>query len=345
MKERNSHKNITPCFIVGIGRSGTTLLTNMLNGHESISAAPENNFILFGEPLRKITSQTTLIQEFNLMTKLKHNHTYSIWEPDISKLDISDTLNYSSICKWVYCHSTQDKNPESIRVFVDKNPIYSLYIKKILKIFPDARFIVLTRDYRDNILSRKKYTEGFISRFIVSLAAAWNHYYAKILKAKAKDENRFHLIRYEDLVKDPSVELSSICSFLNLDFQESMLNTLHSSLLDRFDKTNAPESVKTKIHEMHNRLSKPIDSERVNYWVGKFSRREILIQEKLCNRLGDKFGYLRTQAPNFITQIGVIAEIIIIYPLFRATLFIYYLPYYHFPWKLKKWWFKLKNGI
>ena len=99
MKERNSHLNITPCFIVGIGRSGTTLLTNMLNGHESISAAPENNFILFGEPLRKITSQKTLIQEFNLMTKLKHNHTYSIWEPDISTLEKDNVLDYSSICK------------------------------------------------------------------------------------------------------------------------------------------------------------------------------------------------------------------------------------------------------
>ena len=74
MKEPNSHKNITPCFILGIGRSGTTLLTNMLNGHEFISAAPENNFILFGEPLRKITSPKTLIHEFKSLTKLKQSN-------------------------------------------------------------------------------------------------------------------------------------------------------------------------------------------------------------------------------------------------------------------------------
>lgn len=34
-------------FIVGIGRSGTTLLMSMLNAHPSIQAAPEINFFNF----------------------------------------------------------------------------------------------------------------------------------------------------------------------------------------------------------------------------------------------------------------------------------------------------------
>ncbi len=45
---------------------------------------------------------------------------------------------------------------DKIIAFGDKNPGYSIYTEKLIKLFPDSKFIYLNRDYRDNFVSLKK---------------------------------------------------------------------------------------------------------------------------------------------------------------------------------------------
>ncbi|MBQ20620.1 MAG: hypothetical protein CMD31_07675 [Flavobacteriales bacterium] len=339
MGTQKNNLDITPCFIVGIGRSGTTLLTDMLNGNPCISAAPENNFILFGKKLSTL-SGSNLIAEFKTLFTLNHNHTQSIWKPDLSfleKYNINEKqINYQELCKEVYLHNNPAKDQNQIKVFVDKNPVYSLYIKDLIALFPDAKFIILTRDFRDNIVSRKKHTEGTISKLMVSYAASWSLYYTSILKYEQKFPEKFIRIKYEAIVKQPKETLNKITDFLTISFNEKMLHTHENSVMEKFEKADLSKAAKDKIIEMHNRLKMPLNNERINYWKDKFSNQDLILIETICSKTAKEFNYLSFSKANLLEKIWAYFRIITIYPLFKLSVILYYFPYYSIPYKLKK---------
>lgn len=339
MESQKNNLDITPCFIVGIGRSGTTLLTDMLNGNPSISAAPENNFILFGKNLSTL-SGSNLIAEFKTLFTLNHNHTQSIWKPDLSfleKYDLNEPhISYQDLCKEVYLNNNLAKDKNLIKVFVDKNPVYSLYIKDLIALFPDAKFILLTRDYRDNIVSRRKHTEGTISKLMVSYAASWRLYYTSILKYEQKFPEKFIRVKYETIVEQPKETLNRITDFLNIDFDETMLHTHENSVMQKFESIELPQAAKNKIIEMHNRLKLPLNNERINYWTDKLSKQDLILIETICSSVASKINYSSFSQPSFIEKIWAYLRIVTIYPLFRLSVLLYYFPYYNLPYKLKK---------
>ncbi|TXB64204.1 sulfotransferase [Vicingus serpentipes] len=348
MEQKKNNLDITPCFIVGIGRSGTTLLTDMLNGNPSISAAPENNFILFGKDLSSL-SGNKLITEFKTLFKLNHNHTQSIWKPDLSfleKYDLNEPhISYQDLCKEVYLNNNLAKDKNLIKVFVDKNPVYSLYVKNLITLFPDAKFIILTRDYRDNIVSRRTHTEGTISKLMVSYAASWNLYYKSILKYEQKFPNKFTRVKYENIVNKPKETLNKITDFLNIAFDEQMLHNHENSVMKKFEKADLPQAAKDKIIEMHNRLKMPLNNERINYWENKFSALDLILIETICSKTAKEFDYLSFSKATLVEEIWAYLRIITIYPLFRLSVAIYYCSYYNLPYKLKKNIFKSKYGV
>lgn len=339
MESQKNNLDITPCFIVGIGRSGTTLLTDMLNGNPCISAAPENNFILFGKSLSTL-SGSNLIDEFKTLFTLKHNHTQSIWKPDLSfleKYNVNEKqINYQALCKEVYLHNNPTKDKNQIKVFVDKNPVYSLYIKDLITLFPDAKFIILIRDYRDNIVSRRKHTLGTISRLMVSYAASWKLYYTSVLKYEQKFPEKFIRVKYEDVVEQPIETLSKITNFLTISFNEKMLQNHENSVMEKFEKADLPQAAKDKIIEMHNRLKMPLNNERVNYWRDKFSNQDLILIETICSKTAKEFNYMSFSKANPVEKIWAYLRIVTIYPLFRLSIILYYFPYYNLPFQFKK---------
>jgi len=339
MGTQKNNLDITPCFIVGIGRSGTTLLTDMLNGNPCISAAPENNFILFGKNLSTL-SGSNLIAEFKTLFTLNHNHTQSIWKPDLSflgKYNVNEKqTNYQELCKEVYLHNNPTKDKNQIKVFVDKNPVYSLYIKNLIALFPDAKFIILTRDFRDNIVSRKKHTEGTISKLMVSYAASWSLYYTSILKYEQKFPEKFIRIKYEAIVEQPKETLNKITDFLTISFNEKMLHTHENSVMEKFEKADLSKAAKDKIIEMHNRLKMPLNNERINHWKDKFSNQDLILIETICSKTAKEFSYMSFSKANLLEKIWAYLRIVTVYPLFRLSVVLYYFPYYSLPYKLKK---------
>lgn len=311
----------------------------MLNGNPCISAAPENNFILFGKNLSAL-SGSNLIAEFKTLFTLNHNHTQSIWKPDLSfleKYNVNENhISYQELCKQVYLHNNLAKDKNEIKIFVDKNPVYSLYIKDLIALFPDAKFILLTRDYRDNIVSRRKHTEGTISKLMVSYAASWNLYYTSILKYEQKFPEKFIRVKYEAIVEQPKETLNKITDFLTISFDEKMLHNHENSVMDKFEKADLPQTTKDKIIEMHHRLRMPLNNERINYWKDKFSNQDLILIETICSKTAKEFNYMSFSKAKLLEKIWAYLRIVTIYPLFRLSVVLYYFPYYSLPYKLKK---------
>lgn len=297
-------------FIVGMGRSGTTLLTNMLNLNPSVIACPENEFVLFTQSTFKnknFENESTLNAFVNLFN-YKFSKIISFWKPKPElKNSISNLKNksFANVCKQVYLNYPFAKNNSgNISWIIDKNPIYSLYMDDLNQLFPESKFIVLTRDYRDNILSRKKFSDKKSS--IYTLAVSWNYFYDSIFKSIHKNKLDYTLLRYEDLVDRPTESLQKLCAFLNIKFDEQMLHFQDLSKdIKTYIKQNLTDSEFSKLTAMHHNLEKTINKDRVESYRKELTVDEIEILDYICSKRAKSFHYnaISRFNPTWLTKI------------------------------------------
>jgi hypothetical protein len=103
----------------------------------------------------------------------------------------------------------------------DKRPAYALHVEEILRLFPDAQFVHLVRDGRDcvaSLLGMPWWHRGFHEA-----VATW----AQVMDvtrrhARRLGPDRWHELRFEDLVADPEGRLRAVCAFLGEEFDPGM---------------------------------------------------------------------------------------------------------------------------
>jgi hypothetical protein len=254
-------------FIVGRGRSGSTLLRTMFDAHPSIIIPPESRFVQY------LYYQYGTNQNWTPeLAQLALNYTEQSFEPPLIdeayfhkliQLE-KDNLSFSAVCKAIYLSIHSTFNKETITCIGDKNPRYSFFIPLLFKIFPEAKFIHLVRDYRDKALAIKC-VHKIISETnsLPVILSRWKYYNSIIEKYKSRHTERFYTLRFEDLINDPEIILRQLCTFLNLDFNPCMLNystrfnagnhepffsILHSNLQHPVDKSKAVVNGKTNFH-------------------------------------------------------------------------------------------------
>jgi hypothetical protein len=287
-------------FIIGMGRSGTTLLTNMFNSNPQVVSTPENEFIVFAHQsyLNKDFNKKEVAGSFIELLSYDYSKVISVWQPSAKlKNDIAELheKTFGNVCKLVYLNypfAGKDKN--DIRCIVDKNPVYSLYLSKLQQVYPKAKYIVLTRDHRDNILSRKKYSDS--KRSIYEFAVSWNYYYERIFADLKKYDLDHYLVRYEDLVADPVATLKGLCKYLEIDYSDSMLEFQDlSKKIKAHVKENADDTVYEKVSRMHSNLDNNVNLKRVNAYKNELSEEEIGSINYVCAAYALKFGYLNKE--------------------------------------------------
>lgn len=297
MNEVNSH-SFSPkiAFIVGMGRSGTTLLTNMLNSNPEIIASPENEFVIhsYSPFINKNFNDPAVVDSFIDLFNQNFNRVISIWKPlPELKADIAQATDksFANVCKLAYLnYPFSQKNKSTVQWVIDKNPSYSLHIDVLNEIFPQSKYIIIVRDYRDNIISRRKYSDQNVP--IHKLAADWNYYYERIFLSLAKNNIPFHLIRYEDLAGQPTDSLKSLCTYLGVDYSDEMLNFQElSKEMKKHAVENISKEKNEKIQRMHSNLDKKVNTERVNAFVNELNADEIALLDYACEKLATRFGY------------------------------------------------------
>ena len=111
-----------------------------------------------------------------------------------------------------------DKRVEFNKKWIcEKTPGHVYGINRIFKLIKDPKIIVIIRDGRDVIASLNKRYDNFdksVNRWIEDNNTWLNNQY----------KDSFHLLKYEDLVKEPQIELKKICDFLPEEYDNNMLN-------------------------------------------------------------------------------------------------------------------------
>ena len=189
-------------FIVGMPRSGTSLVEQILSSHHDIFGGGELPFLDQG--LKK----TFLNSDFNQNLKNK----------DIQKLTLS--------CRDEYLEKISSYD-SSTKSFTDKAPLNFRFIGFIKYLFPNAKIINCSRDPLDITWSNFKNYFSNSLRFTNNLEDIGHFYklYEDLMIFWKKKFPKFiHDIEYSELVENPKSEIQKLLNFCELDWDENCLN-------------------------------------------------------------------------------------------------------------------------
>lgn len=264
---------MSPFFVLGNPRSGTSLFRLMLNSHPLITVPPECGFALW--LAKKYTARRydegVYRQYASDVAVTKKFETWGIVARDIEQL-LRDRhpVSYADMAALVYMAYAQ-KNGKKPHMVGDKNNYYVNFIPELTEYFPQSKTLFMVRDGRDvacsylEIASRNDIESSYKPKLpssIDEIAREWRASANAIMKGL---ENGGHCIRYEDLLYRPKSELARVCSYLGVPYSEEMLGYQA--------KNDEPE----EFLQWKSGTKNKIDPSN----IGKFSR--LLSQEQLAS--------------------------------------------------------------
>jgi hypothetical protein len=296
-------------FIIGSGRSGTTLLFHILNNHKNCVSSPEFKHLLFFykkyHNMKEVTPELLKDVEYfgRIMKEADDMSDYYDYSNSKFNLTLNEKINYFEFCKRVYFIFANHKNDTNqITTIIDKNPNYTLHVDELTNILPDAKFLCAIRDYRSYVLSNIQ-SKGYNAKHlpIQYHALVWMFYNRLVLKIKNKYFDKVKVIKYETLVSEKEVSLKEICDFFNIEYDLTSLN-FQNIIKPQNDDKQRHERIANKM----NALSKPINTERLEAWKSIFTDFQLKVIEFWCGKLGENFGYKTTKKSNLFQSITIL---------------------------------------
>ena len=215
-------------FIVGSGRSGTTLLRNILAEHMDIGVCPELKFfdVILASRVKMFflswEKRTRMIAR-RIVGKYKKSEDplwsrFTFTEEEIHA-EIQGARSYREI--FVILLRKFSTKPTA-RIQVEKTPTNVFFIKEIRRYFPDAKIINMVRDGREVAASAKKRNWSENSDEL----AIWWKEAVNAFKKWSKGKDNFIEIKYEDLVQSPESVASSIFRFIGVNTPENLKDVI-----------------------------------------------------------------------------------------------------------------------
>ncbi|WP_166417813.1 sulfotransferase family protein [Cochlodiniinecator piscidefendens] len=274
-----------PYFMIGTQRSGSNLLRIMIN------QSPE---LVAPHPPHILERLGPLLPEYG---NLENPHAFAQLVDDVCTLVDTNpvswhlgTIDREKLAAKCSERSLVAINFEIHNLLAAQNGARSWVCKSLANVHyadeidrfggEQAKFIHLHRDGRDVALSFRKAIVGEKTAF--HIAKQWRDEQEKALALAAKlPANRVISVSYSNLVTDPRNELTKLCDFMDVPFQEEMLE---------FQKSREATDT-SKAGKMWSNVQKPIMSENVKKFMGEMNRKDIAIFEAVAGETLTKLGY------------------------------------------------------
>ena len=283
-------------FIVGRGRSGTTLVRAMLTSHSDLAIPLETHFIVPLSLDRRLVSPDLSLAVAPFLRRLRRQPGFKSMGLDDDVVDgnfaESPPADYPNAIRRLFALYAQS---EGKRRYGDKTPIHVLHIEYLARLFPEAKFIHVIRDGRNVALS---YLEtDFGPGSLWEGAIDWRRFVRSGRRAgQALGEQRYREIRYEDLIEDPQTHMMSLCEFVGLDFEEEML-----LYFERAEKLGSNGT-------HHRNLRRP-PTRNLRDWRQQLTAADVALFEVLAGDLLSELGYERaTPQPGLPARTRAVAK-------------------------------------
>jgi len=282
-------------FVLCTERTGSSLFSMMLNLHSEILSPSEEPFALyFWRKYRHKTKWSekdisSYVDQFFAIAEKNLDLYFSKKEVFLkSLLHHREFLNYNRIVKLTYLHFLDTKSKSHVSVIVDKQIKYFFHLKSLRKIFPDARYIILVRDVRDNIISKQKRALNW-NQHPLFLAGLWRDTYSNMRFIREQDRC---VIQYEQLIADTRSSLIKTCSFLGVKFDEKMLKTdgVYASFLEQ-KEGDVDADFLHRLRSFHSGLSDDISDSKIGQYKMVLEESTLLKVEQICGEWLRSLGY------------------------------------------------------
>ena len=193
----------TPMFIVGMPRSGTTLVEQILSSHPQIHGAGE------------------LMDLVNITNKLCSADGVHLFPDHLGLLDVANLRSLGE-----HYLSRLRRHSATAKHITDKMPSNYLRIGFIKMLFPNAKIIHCKRNPIDNALSiYKRYFTGTINYAydLGEIADCYQHYHHLMQHWDDVLPGAVHTIQYEHLVNDQEAVSRALLDFCQLPWDDSCL--------------------------------------------------------------------------------------------------------------------------
>lgn len=202
---------VSPVFLLGTQRSGTTLLTRILSSHSTFHMQNELPMEgIFTKPLDKIT----ILERITSKIKRLHGET----------LPIESNQNNWGL----------------------KDPLLTNHLPELAEFFPESKFILIVRDGRGVVNSYIENRWG-LGTNVYTGSLRWIKEINQQTEFVTRLSANSMTIRYEDLIEDLPTILPKICNFIGIKFETNMLNYYKKNADFNLNKENrhtnkAPDS-------------------------------------------------------------------------------------------------------
>ena len=271
----------SPFFIVGSGRSGSTLLRMILASHSRLAIPPETWYL---RPLLKQLAADRPLhpQEVDRATHIITNH-YR-W-PDM-KLDPGEFHREVAKFEAPFLRDVVEvvyrKHLETEHKFRwgDKTPGYIEIMPQLRKLFPGSQFIHLFRDGRD--VAKSFHARRWEGHWLHENTHEWNEAMDYNERwSRSEHSNALLQVRYEDLVLDTESTVRKICGFLDEPFEPQML-----AWQEKVD-----DLIPAREAHIHAKLKQNPSAENVYRWKHEMTKLELLVSEAFMGGRLAKAGY------------------------------------------------------
>jgi hypothetical protein len=280
-------------FIVGVTRSGTTLLRLMLDAHPDLAIPPETHFV----PQLIKTARKRGISCEEAHAVVTGHRQWGDFNLDSAELlrrycDLETIDPETTIRTFFELYAEREGKPR----WGDKTPNYVKRMKQIERWIPEARFIHMVRDGRDAALSRFKRVlkepppmETVAERWVRKIEGA---------RADGAEVGHYIEVQYEELVRDTETQLRRVSDFLELPWDDSMLRyyeraesrmaEMHRDLPGDEGKPLRPADHRKEAHVL---TSRPPDPSRLARWKEDMDPADNAAFERVAGPLLLEFGY------------------------------------------------------
>ncbi len=207
-----------PIFILGVPRSGTTLLRMMIDSHPEIMCGPEapwitNQQVGWAPSLRSLTLFLTR-NEWGAVKAFK---------------GVEQDLIYQLMANFINEIMTTSAHSHGKIQWAEKTPRNIIALPFLYRLFPHAKFVHIHRDGRDVALSTIgkwktiPVSDKNVKNNYKNALKRWVDWNQKFGKDAQKVGLNYISLRYEDLVTSPQEEIGKLLEFLQVEWSDKVL--------------------------------------------------------------------------------------------------------------------------
>ena len=291
-------------FLSYLSRSGSTLLSRMLNEYEEICVTLEASFPpeLLGinnTSLIKLQDQYELEAYIDSLFQLTKLRSWRLSKEQINNFFQNKVfpIKGTDLFKAFLTLYGQRHKSDAKLIIYKGSPIMPWESKNIIEKFPQAKILQIIRDPRAIYSSQKNNLHPYESRpyaeTTVQVAEEWEK---AILTSQIINSNQFKMIQYEDFISDTENCLNTIIQFLNVRGKRIESNS-------NFFTENIPKKERS-VHQLINEIP---NKDRIQRWKSSLSLTEIGTLDCLLKSYYSELGYeIISRPPNKLSILAII---------------------------------------